>query len=188
MQTSPNTNFTDVQGHWGAPAINTLAQYKYVNGRDDGKFYPNDNITRAEAITMLMNAFRVESASDKSMPFTDCDFGVWYYKPIKHAYIFRLVNGVSETEFGVNLPITRQDYAVFLYRVANQASCTFSGTAEPFADENKIASYATTAITNLAGSKIINGREDGTFDPYAKLTRAEAAKMLYEAMYLFNLL
>ena len=55
-----------------------------------------------------------------------------------------------------------------------------SGEAQiTFTDENLIADYSKEAVRALASNKIINGRNDGSFDPQGYATRAEAAKMLY---------
>ena len=51
-----------------------------------------------------------------------------------------------------------------------------------FADNESIADYAKNSVYNLKDSGVINGYDDNTFNPHSKLTRAEAAKMIYMAM------
>ncbi|MEW6546839.1 MAG: S-layer homology domain-containing protein [Bacillota bacterium] len=51
------TKFPDVPAdHWASGYINVAVAKKLVLGRDDGKFYPDDTITFAEAATMLGRA------------------------------------------------------------------------------------------------------------------------------------
>ena len=42
------------------------------------------------------------------------------------------------------------------------------------------ADYAAEAVSALAGAGIVNGLPDGRFNPLGSLTRAEAAKVIYE--------
>lgn len=49
--------FEDVKGHWGEPAINQAYGNGRILGYPDGTFKPNNNITRAEAATILNRMF-----------------------------------------------------------------------------------------------------------------------------------
>ena len=48
-----NTLFNDIENHWAKNEIMTMAGYGYVNG-SSGMFRPNENITRAEFISMMV--------------------------------------------------------------------------------------------------------------------------------------
>ncbi|MBQ8540585.1 MAG: S-layer homology domain-containing protein [Clostridia bacterium] len=48
--------FTDIKGHWAEDIINQAAEEGVVNGREDGTFGPDEPITRAEAVAMIMRA------------------------------------------------------------------------------------------------------------------------------------
>ena len=48
--------FTDIKGHWAEDVINEAAEEGIVNGRGDGTFRPDEPITRAEALAMVMRA------------------------------------------------------------------------------------------------------------------------------------
>lgn len=55
------TKFNDVPAsHWAAGYINVVSDMKVINGRGDGNFGPNDNVTYAEAITMIVRALGYE--------------------------------------------------------------------------------------------------------------------------------
>ena len=49
-----------------------------------------------------------------------------------------------------------------------------------FFDENEIADYAKNSVELLYKKGIINGMDEGIFAPKAMVTRAQAAKMIYE--------
>ncbi|MGO1581534.1 MAG: InlB B-repeat-containing protein [Peptoniphilaceae bacterium] len=57
-----SSNFSDVKGHWASDAIEKVYGNKVVKGYPDGTFKPNQEITRAEAVTILNSVFgRVSS-------------------------------------------------------------------------------------------------------------------------------
>lgn len=45
--------FTDTQGHWAETSIEKAAEKGLVNGKEDGLFHPDDQLTRAEFVTVL---------------------------------------------------------------------------------------------------------------------------------------
>ena len=47
--------FPDTRTHWAKDVINQCKEWGVVNGRDDGKFHPNDNMTRAEYCQSVVN-------------------------------------------------------------------------------------------------------------------------------------
>ena len=79
--------------------------------------------------------------------------------------------------FGTGLEITRQDAAVMLARAIGAENGEGS-----FSDDSEIADYAKGSVYALKDKGIISGREDGSFDPYGKCTRAECAVMISKAI------
>lgn len=72
--------------------------------------------TRAEALVMLIRLLGEEKTAlsqKNSHPFKD---GLWADAYIGYAYKNNLVKGMSETEFGTNLPITNTQFATLLMR------------------------------------------------------------------------
>ena len=62
--TKTQANFPDVGvDHWANGYINVAQAQQYVIGDDMGKFRPNDNITYAEAVTIMMRALGYEPAA-----------------------------------------------------------------------------------------------------------------------------
>ena len=83
--------FPDIAGHWAADAINAAAYVGWVLGDAQGNFRPNDNLTRAEAATIVNRIFlRHLSAVDYSLPGLvswpdNANPLAWYYLHIKEA-------------------------------------------------------------------------------------------------------
>ena len=85
-----NNKFTDVKGNWAEESINKLASLGLISGYTDGSFKPDQEITRAEAAT-LMNAV-LERTPDKDhllsnmKTWTDnSNRNAWYYAQIQEA-------------------------------------------------------------------------------------------------------
>lgn len=51
-----NVAFSDVNGHWAESYINTIYKEGFVSGYPDGTFKPQNNVTYAETVTILLNA------------------------------------------------------------------------------------------------------------------------------------
>ena len=49
-------SFTDIGGHWAEGWIEYCADMKIINGRGDGSFDPNGNVTGVEALKMVLTA------------------------------------------------------------------------------------------------------------------------------------
>ena len=171
--------FSDVaSGHWAEPAVTYLAGKGVVSGKGDGKFYPEDGVTREEFTKMIVEAFRLHN-QDAKADFADVAAERWSNSYIASALEAQLINGVSATEFAPGARITRQDMAVIIYRTAELLGVNLSGNAS-FADNGAIASYAKEAVAKLAGAGIVNGVENNRFAPKDLVTRAQAAKIIYE--------
>ena len=171
--------FNDIAGYdWAKDAILNLAEEKIILGNGNGGFEPERYITREELVKIVVDMFKITTnKSDEN--FTDCVVTDWYYPYVMAAKYNRIVNGISETEFGAGQPVTRQDAAVILKRAMGIAGYNFSGKKEvSFADEDTFELYAIDGIITLAMNDIITGFEDGTFRPYGNTTRAEAAVMI----------
>lgn len=66
-----STGFSDVNpGDWFAEAVTYCRDNNLMAGKDNGRFAPNDNMTRAELVTVLYRAAG-EPAVTNNNPFTD---------------------------------------------------------------------------------------------------------------------
>lgn len=82
--------FPDISGHWAKDYINQAANKGFVNGYEDGTFKPNQNITRAEAVTLVNRT--LDRHPDKSHFTKDMltwpdnqDETKWYYADMQEA-------------------------------------------------------------------------------------------------------
>lgn len=170
---------------WAKESIESLAAREVINGFGDKSFKPGSNVTRAEFVKMLMQAFDLADSGATSL-LKDVKAGAWYYSSIATAEKLGIVKGKTDGSFGVNDPISRQEITVMVYRAAQllKADLSGEGTAKPFKDGSAIAAYASEAVAAVAKAAIVNGMPDGSFAPKSQATRGEAAVMIYR---LFNL-
>ncbi len=176
--------FTDIASvPWAQEAIVALKIKNVINGKTEKEFFPNDNITREE-FTKLVVAAVAGDAQKAEIKFSDANPNEWYYSYIQKAKNVGLINGISETKFGVGQNITRQDMAVIIFNAAKLKNVVGNNTPEefPFGDDKNIADYAKEAVYTLKTMGIINGVDENNFAPLATATRAEAAVMIYRLL------
>lgn len=84
--------FTDVAGHWGLDAISQAYANKRIMGYPDNTFKPNNDITRAEAVTILNSLFDrgineagLANVRKDIVEFKDLDRSHWAYYQIIEA-------------------------------------------------------------------------------------------------------
>lgn len=172
-------SFSDmVSASWADEAVAVLKEMGVVNGKTKTEFAPNDNVTREEFVKMIVFLAGI-NVEHGNMEFDDVNESDWFYIPIKAAKQKNIINGISESHFGVGEKITRQDMAVITSNVLLYLNISVSKKDITFADEEEISDYAKDSVSILAAKGIINGYHDNTFRPGGFATRAEAAKILY---------
>jgi len=177
------TLFSDMpSSHWAKEAVTWLKNKGVVNGTDKGTFEPDRQITREEFTKMLVLACGL-SADAVELTFEDVA-NDWYAPFIRTAVANRIVNGIDSTRFGIGQNITRQDMAVMVKRALDVKGVSLNAVKEymAFQDEEQIAEYALESVIALFKAGIINGKGENTFDSVGNATRAEASKILYEAL------
>lgn len=107
--TSAAGPFTDVKvGDKHYVAISYLKELGIINGYEDGTFRDEQNVTRAEAVKMLMLASKAVTEEDilntdtSSSPFTDTSVNDWYNPYIKYAKDNNIVQGFNDGSFHPN--------------------------------------------------------------------------------------
>lgn len=108
------------------------------------------------------------------LPFTDVSWDHWAYTAIKRMYTRNLMVGVSATTFAPGQTLTRAMLAGILYARAGEPAVTADN---PFSDV-PAGQWYTNAVIWAADNGIVAGCGDGTFQPNAAVTRAQAAVML----------
>lgn len=174
------TDFNDA--HWAYTAVNYLKSYGIVSGYSDGSFKPENNITRAEFVKMIVSALGLETGAYNAS-FTDVSESDWFSPYVALAEHYNIVYGDEKGEFRPNENITRQDAAVIAYRGAMFLGTALSGvdSGEEFVDAASIADYASNQVNILKSNGILSG-DGGYFNPDAFATRAQMSQMIYSLL------
>lgn len=111
-----------------------------------------------------------------SAAFKDVMPNVWYHQSLDYCVVNNLFKGTSDTTFSPNATMTRGMMITVLYRL--DGSPDVSKLDNPFKDVND-KTWCIDAIKWAYDTGVTEGYADKTFGTDIKITRAQAAKMLY---------
>lgn len=183
--------FSDVQdSDWFKPYVQSIYNANIMQGYATGliqggttEFRPNQNITRAEFVKVLIQAALYNGQNlkqaDLVQNFKDIDSSAWYSFIIDQARSNNFVTGYSDGSFHPNAPITRAEAMQMLINSdpAHFIPATMSPDNRPFTDVNT-SDWFFAAVYKVFDMGYVSGKTPNTFSPNANLTRAEAAKIL----------
>ncbi|WP_435521507.1 S-layer homology domain-containing protein [Bacillus paranthracis] len=109
--------FTDIKGHLFEKEIRALAKAGLVNGFGDGKYGPDDILTREQMAQVLTNAFKFKAT--KTTSFTDIDKNSWALKAISALEENGVTIGTGGKMYSPYAHVTREQYSQFLYNSIN---------------------------------------------------------------------
>lgn len=170
-------SLSDLKGHWSEASVRALVKLGAINGYPDNMFRPNANMTRAEFVTAVVKAFKLDAQAGVSFDDTDSH---WAKKAIATAVEAGIVDGYSDGRFGPDDLITREQMALVVVRAVKLTEESDSGVS--FTDSADISVWARAALATAAARGWINGYADGSVKPGAHATRAEAAAVLRRAL------
>ena len=172
--------FVDLEGHWGRSQILTLAEAGLVNGMDAHHFEPDRKVTRAMFVTILGRIYGLHEDFVAPIGFSDVQEEDWFAPYVTWASLSGIVTGYDDGTFAPNREITREQMALIMVRY-----CEAYGYRLPeeenvpaFTDEEGISPWALDAVMKSRRCGLINGREDGSFDPSGTATRAEMCAVM----------
>jgi flagellar hook assembly protein FlgD len=130
-------------------AVQWAANQGIFQGYNDATFKPNQAITRAEALKVIIKALKIQliSPGSNGLGFKDTDASQWYGTYVKTGVALGIIHGYGDGTFKPNQIVTHSEGQIMLFRAANS-----KGVYYPEANE---------------------------YNPTAAMTRAEMADMLY---------
>lgn len=169
--------FTDVHSwDWFYEPVQFVYTMDIMNGVTSTSFAPNSNITRGMVVTMLWRMAGEPYVGGGS--FDDVAANEYYSTAVAWSAKNNIVNGVTDSTFGVNTDITREQLAVILYRYAKSLGySTTGGSLIGYSDASSISDYAKDAMAWAVKNEIITGVTYTRLNPTGSATRAAVAQM-----------
>ena len=181
--------FTDVkENHWFYDAVEYCVKKGFVSGMTEDTFAPNANLTRAQFLTILANYDGVDLTAyeGRDAGFEDVKPAHWWNEAICWAVEKGYTAGVSETAFGPNNNITREQLARFFYVYSEKNFYNVSERADlsAYNDADKIGTWARENVEWAVAKGLISGTSETELSPRGNATRAQAARiiMLYNEL------
>ena len=169
--------FSDISNHWASDYIIDLFNRKVISGYTDGSFKPNNNITIAEFIQLIMNEF--VPAEDRP------NENSWWDGAYKYAIDNEIISVELFPEERVTDNITREEMAYIIQNVDKLIRDKEDVEKEDFSiiDEKAISEIFRENVYQCYRKGYIMGIDDnGTFNPKGLATRGQCAVILYRLL------
>ena len=98
----------------------------YVDNDNKSYFKPNDEITRVEALKIIFKVFQLDLLEDTHVEykgrewsenlFSDVDSETWWYKYVKAAFLYEIMDGYGNENFGPNDKISRSQIVKIIFQ------------------------------------------------------------------------
>lgn len=170
--------------HWYYDFVSYAYDNGLLIGTSDNKFEPDTTMSRGMFATVI---YRIAESLDEDMTpgdryFNDVNTTDYYYDAITWAYNNGIIEGVGDSKFEPDSPLTREQAVTILGRMIedNEESIPSAN----YKDGDSISNWAKDHVDLLTHYGLIDGYTDGTFRPQNNLNRAEASKIL--SIFYFN--
>lgn len=169
---SGKSSFKDVSSKdWYNNYVSYLEKYKVISGYSDKTFKPDEQITRAEFITMCMRFYNLngKAAALKKNIFNDVPKSHWASEYIYSAVGMGWIKGYSDKTFKPDNNITRAEVVAIVNRVTDRAADTEyinknMSAVNKFTDLKDKSYWAWSDIIEAANThSIVNGANGETW-------------------------
>lgn len=164
--------FGDISGHWAEETISALASKGLVSGVSDTSFAPNDTMSRAEFVTVVVRFL---------YPTAEFHSGTYWYSGYFTTAQAEGILPMTFREKYMTEPITRQEMAYILVSALEQTGevQTQLLSSKLIPDYSSITSGYQEKVMKAFSMGIISGTDEAmTFSPNNTATRAECAVVL----------
>ena len=161
--------FTDVkETDKGYEAIYKLVDAGVLVGDGDGKFRPNEGLTRAEFCKIINLIFGYKEEAETN--FADVKETDWYYKDVLIAKKAGYIAGYGDDTFRGENMLTREETCVVISRVANLYKLPYSKVVKDY-----VSGWAKEYVEKVISNRLMSLEAGDTFRATEKITRAEMA-------------
>lgn len=181
-------NYADISGNWAEAEIGYMLNNGYMSGYPDGTFRPENELSRAEYATMLVNCLNPQAdPSIGNITFPDI-VNHWAEDNIIQAAKAGYLSGFPDGTFKPNEPITKTQIIVSVANGLDLSGGQNNSLPVYFDDNQSIADWAKQSISNAVTNKFIYNYPDiHKLEPNKNATRSEATALIYRSMNHLNL-
>ena len=165
--------FDDVpSGQWYTTPINAMASMGIINGKGNNKFDPDGTMTRAEFICVIGRyLFKNQEVGPNN--------GNWYDGEVQRAIDNGLIKSNDFSNYNTNCSREEMSY-ILVNALSIMGESASKALKENVPDANRISAKYQDAALKAIGTGLIAGVDSqGTFNPSASMTRAQAATVIY---------
>ncbi|RLQ96895.1 hypothetical protein D9X91_06980 [Falsibacillus albus] len=153
--------FSDVgDTHRAKDEIYYLATGKIANGEKDGHFYPDRQVTRAEAAAMIGRTLQL-NGNQVNTDFSDVGSNNFASGYIEEAAKKKIITGYNDGTFKPEKPVARGEMAIMISRAFGYGATTINGAAKQLMDKG-----------------ISSGTADGSFGTSLPIIRSDFSVFL----------
>jgi len=187
---APQRVFPDIQlGHWAEKDIVEMKLKGVIAGFSDGKYHPNQSLSREQAVAMLLRVVGLNGTKPKyslaqHVGSTGTDWhkeaSPWAREALAVAWEHGIIPEGDLTNFRPKDPVKRHEIAVFAIRAMGETMTAQKriGTGITFKDAAAIPESSKGYVEVAVEKGIITGYADNTFRPGEVVTRLHIAPIL----------
>lgn len=168
--------FPDMIGHPAAAAVRYLKAMGIISGYPDGRFHPDDPVSRA-ALAVMIAKSKGLAPNPAAAAFKDVAQSHWAAGAIGAVKAAGYIRGYPDGTFRPEKPVTRAEVSALLYSAFPVQP---KAPAPVFRDLK--GHWAERVISELAAAGVVEGYADGTFRPDQAMKRADLAVALWRLL------
>ncbi|OMF37344.1 peptidase S8 [Paenibacillus sp. FSL H8-0548] len=169
--------FRDIKNHWAKNEIIALSQLGIINGTGESRFEPKRAITRAEAVAMVVKAYKPIGADTAQVKrFKDVSNSHWAGNAISRAVKQGWIKGFPDNTFKPDQPVTRAEMALIV-GYADGVQPRFP-SFDPFEDVPN-THWSAPMLLAMKQNGQIEGVQSNLFRPKQQASRADFTVLLY---------
>ncbi len=178
-------SYKDVlEDDWFASSVESAYNYGLISA--DTAFNPLDSTTRAQLVTVLAREYMRETGdvipNNHIQVFFDVEENLYYSPYVAWGNAAGIVQGTGDGMFSPDDFVTREQIAVFLYRLGVYTgrvsqSGTDTGVLNRFRDSASVSGYAREAMSWAVSAGILQGDDLGCINPRNSSRRSEMTAM-----------
>lgn len=164
--------------HWAKPYIDRWSDSGILKGYPDGKFHPDDPVTRGQLSAILYSILGVEPVEGYSYP--DLAKTAWYYDAVTAMNYYHVALN-TDLSMKPDQPLSREE-AIYMiasgFRRADLSRDRMNCSVKAPSDYGQVSDQFTEAVSTMLRLGHVRGGTDGRLMPKDTVTRAQVITII----------